>query len=132
MKDYISAERTGNWHLHLQTVQKMINLFAATAHINYAKSAKLHLQNMTELQQKHPWLYKQFSQYGFHTIRRSDKFWAGLWSDLIIEQVLMRSLKSRGGITRGRGISESVRITWIGTIHHCANVHDAASNFTNL
>lgn len=132
MKDYIAAERTGNWHLHLATVRKMVCLFAATAHINYAKSARLHLQNMMELQDNYPWLYEQFSQYGFHTVRRSDKFWGGLWSDLIIEQVLMRSLKSRGGITRGRGISESVRITWINTMHRCASVHDAASSFTNL
>ncbi|CAC5381252.1 unnamed protein product [Mytilus coruscus] len=34
-----------------------------------------------------------------HVIRRSDKFWAGLSSDLVIEQVLMRSLKTTGGMT---------------------------------
>ena len=28
---------------------------------------------------------------------------------IVIEQVLMRSLKSRGGLTRGRGMTDSVR-----------------------
>ena len=82
---HIGAERTGNWHLHLATVRRMVSLFAATSHINDAKSVRLHLQNMMELQDKHPWLYEQFSQNGFHTVRRTNKIWAGLRSDLIIE-----------------------------------------------
>ena len=39
---------------------------------------------------------------GFHVIRRSDRLWSGVSSDLIIEQVLMRSLKTIGGMTRGQ------------------------------
>ena len=31
--------------------------------------------------------------------------WAGLSTDLMIEQVMMRSLKASGGITRGRGMT---------------------------
>ena len=68
----------------------------------------------------------------FHTIRRTDKYWAGLWTDLTIEQVLMRSIKSSGGITRGRGITESVRLTWLGSMHRRASMHDAMSSLTNV
>ena len=103
IKLFIRAERTGNWHLHLIAVGKMLNLFAATAHVNYAKSARLYLQSMLELQTKYPWVYNNFQTLGYHTVRRNDRFWSGLWTDLIIEQVLMRSLKSRGGLTRGKG-----------------------------
>ena len=46
-----------------------------------------------------PWVYSNFAEHGYHTARRSDKYWAVLWSDLIIEQCLMRSLQSR--VTRG-------------------------------
>ena len=49
-----------------------------------------------------------FATHGYHTVRHSDRYSAGLWSDLIIEQVLMSSLKSRGGPTTGRGSTESV------------------------
>ncbi len=47
---------------------------------------------------------------GFRVIRRSNRLWAGLSSDLIIEQVLMRSLKTSGGLTRGRGMTEHQRL----------------------
>lgn len=65
--------------------------------------------------------------HGYHTVRRSDRYWAGLWTDLIIEQVI-----SRGGLTRGRGITESVCSTWIHSVHTCASVHEAMTSLTNL
>ena len=110
----------------------MIDLFAATGHVNYAKSARLHLQEMLELETTHPWVYVNFSEYGYHMVRRSDRFWAGLWTDLVIEQVLMRGLKSRGGLTHGRGVTESVRLMWIKTMHRCADIHSAMSDLTGL
>ena len=39
------------------------------------------------------------------TLCRSDRYWAGFSTDLVIEQVLMRSIKTTGGLTRGRGIN---------------------------
>ena len=33
---------------------------------------------------------------GFHCVRRSNRFWAGLSTDLVIEQVMMKAIKSRG------------------------------------
>ena len=132
LKSFIRSERTGNWSLHLQTLSNMINLFAATGHINYAKCARLHLQNMLHLEVEHPWVYEKFAAHGFHMIRRSDRFWAGIWSDLAIEQVLMRSLKSRGGLTRGRGVTESVRLIWLKTMHRCAEIHNSMSSLTKL
>ena len=89
LKLFIRAERTGNWSLHLVALSKMINVFAATGHINYAECARLHLQNMLELQANFPWVHSRFAQHGYHTVRRSNRYWAGLWSDLIIEQCLM-------------------------------------------
>jgi len=35
LKTFIQAERTGNWNLHLMAIEQMLNLFAATGHINY-------------------------------------------------------------------------------------------------
>ena len=110
----------------------MINLFAATGHVNYAKSARLYLQLMQDLPTEHPWLYQCFVEHGFHIVRRSSIQWAGLWTDLTIEQVMMRSIKSRGGLTRGRGITESVRLQWIYSMHKYAGIHDAMTQLTNL
>ena len=111
---YFKAERIRNWTIHLEFKRKMLNLFAGKGHINYANNARLYLQIMLNLHIDHSWLLKQFCN-GFHSIRRSDQFWAGLWSDLVIEQLMMRSKKNRGGFTRGRGMTE---YTWfMGWLH---------------
>ena len=152
----------------------MLNLFAATGHINYAKCCRLYLQQMhelpteqpwvyqcfselpteqpwvyqcfselpteqpwvyqcfSELPTEQPWVYQCFSEHGFNAVRRNCRYCAGLWTDLVIEQVMMRSIKSRGGLTRGRGMTESVRLQWICSLHKCVAVHDAMSTTTNL
>ena len=73
VKDYIRAERTSNWDLHLSSVGEMLNLFAATGHIHYSKSGRFYLQQMAELSQTHPELYYQFSVAGNHAIHHSDR-----------------------------------------------------------
>ncbi|KAJ8043553.1 hypothetical protein HOLleu_10691 [Holothuria leucospilota] len=130
IKTFIIAERIGNWELHLHALSGMINLFAASGHHHYAKSARLHLQDMYNLNQNYPWVYQCFSSKGFHSIRRSNKVWAGLWTDLVIEQTLMRSTKSRGGLTHRRGVTETVRNLWVGSMHRCASVHEAMGSLT--
>ena len=109
----------------------MINLFEASGHIHYAKSARIHLQNMLDLGTRFPRVYSCCINNGYPTVRRSDRFWAGLWSDLIIEQCLMRTLKSRGGLTHGRRVTESVRHLWISSMHRCARIHEAMGSLTN-
>ena len=65
LKLFIRAEQTGGWNLHLVLISRMINLFAATGHINYAKSSHLYLQLMLQLPTDHPWLYYCFIEQGF-------------------------------------------------------------------
>ena len=131
-KNFIRSERTSDWLLHLSSVEKMLNLFAATGHIHYAKSGRLYLQKMEELPHDHPDIYNGFLQNGYHSIRRSDRFWAGLSSDLIIEQVMMRSLKTSGGLTRGRGIEESTRNQWVMTAHKFAAIHENMQELSGI
>ena len=131
-KLFIMAERTGNWHLHLQAVHDMLNLLAATGHTHYAKCARLYLQMMCSLPIDHPWLYDVFINQGFNSVRRSDRYWSGLSPDLVIEQTMMRTIKGRSGLTRGRGLTDSVRCLWIGTLHHSAAVHLSLSELTGL
>ena len=85
---------------------------------------------MHKLPTKHPWLYKKITEEGYHTVRRSGHLWARLWTDLVTEQVLMRSLKTRGGLTRGRGMTESVRQQWVYGMHACVAIHEALISLT--
>ena len=100
--------------------------------MHYAKCVHIYLQNMSDLETNYSWVYMSFATHGYHTVRRSDRYWTGLWSDLIIEQVLMRSLRSRVGLTTGRGVAESVRLTWLKSMERCAEVHESLSILTNL
>ena len=98
----------------------MINLFAAIAHNNYAKTCRLYLQSVGKLEKDHPQIFEQFS-FGNHTVRRTDMIWSGLWTDLSIEQILMKSLKGRGGVI-GKGMTEIVLNVWTKTMHRSAEV----------
>lgn len=129
VKLFILAERTSNWELHLHALSQMLNLFASTGHSNYAKSARLYLQEMRNLPQTYPWLHDHFTN-GQHTVRRTEKNWAGIWTDLAIEQTLMRSIKSQGGLTEGRGMTESVRHLWVLSLSSSANVQSAMMELT--
>ena len=44
----------------------------------------------------------------------------------------MRSLKSTGGMTRGRGMSEAQRALWVLSAPHCAEVNNALQQFTSV
>ena len=52
---FIRVERTSKWDEHLETLRKMLNLFGPTGRINYAKSSRLYLQSMQNIQSNHQW-----------------------------------------------------------------------------
>ena len=96
VKHFIKAERSGSWRLHLEKIYKMLPFFHASGHFQYAKSAHLYLQNMSNLQNIMPAEdFRRFTERGYFTIRRSDKFWSGIFSDQTIEQCQLCLKKSR-------------------------------------
>ena len=108
----------------------MINLFAATGHNNYAKTCRLYIQSISNLERDHPDIFEQFIAEN-HTMRHSEKSWSGIWTDLSIEQILMRSLKGRGGVI-AKGITENVLNVWTKTMHRCAEVSEAMEELTSV
>ena len=129
-KNFVAAERTSDWQLHLDSLDEMLNVFAATGHGNYAKCARLYLEEMRTLSQTHPLLHKEFMD-GNHSVKRSAKCWRGLWTDLAIEQMYMRDIKSAGGLTRGRGMQESTRLLWVLSLNSCAIIEKALRQLTS-
>ena len=102
LKTFLRSQRTGDFQLYLRCLQDMLPYFAASGHNFYVKSVQIHLQDMLELKETSPDVYNKFSS-GLFVIRRSDRFWAGLPSDLVIEQALMRTIKSTGGVDKRPG-----------------------------
>ena len=129
LRAFIKAERTGDWKLHLQAVLDMLPYFASAGHNLYTKSAYLYLMNMQDLETTNPNIHNFFMN-GYHVIRRSDRFWAGLSTDLVIEQMLMRSLKTVGGLTRGRGMTDTQRTLWLLSRPACSEINEALQKFT--
>ena len=84
LKRFLRAERTGDWSLHLSSLQEMLPYFTAAGHNLYTKTIYVYLQQMVTLQTDHPDIYALFLN-GLHVVRRTDRFWAGLSTDLVIE-----------------------------------------------
>ena len=83
LKMILKAEHTGDLKLHLQSVHKMLPYFAASGHTIYPKSAYVYLQSMHKLPETNPEVHHKFEEE-YHVVRRSNRYWAGLWTDLII------------------------------------------------
>ena len=86
---------------------------------------------MNNLRDDHPVVYQDFVS-GLHVVRRSDHLWAGLSTDLVIKQVLMRSLKTSGGLTRGRGFTKQQRLIWLLSMPACAETNQAMQEMTGV
>lgn len=57
----------------------------------------------------------------------TNKYWAGLFTDLSIEQTYMRDIKGNGGLTRGRGMEEGTRLNDLHAQHYLVVfVHNTA------
>jgi hypothetical protein len=105
LRRFIKAERVGEWNLHLQCIKEMLPYLAASGHNNYVKSARVYLQQMNHLEITNPEV-SGFFHSGYHVVRRSDKVWAGLSSDLVIEQVIYQYYK-RKIIHNGQHINDT-------------------------
>ncbi|CAC5394644.1 unnamed protein product [Mytilus coruscus] len=99
----------------------MLPYFTTSGHNLYAKSAWIYLNQMECLKEQNAEVAALF-EGGYHVIRQTYQYWAGISSDLAIEQALMRSIKTTGGLTRERGMSESQTALWILSLPDCAEI----------
>ena len=109
----------------------MLPFFAASGHRLYLKSVHIYLQKMAKLPEQHPEVHQHFKE-GLRVICRSDRCWSGLSPDLVIEQCLMRSLKTTGELTRGRGFSETQCHVWILAMPACAEMNSSMQQLINV
>lgn len=86
MKNFIQAERTGDWNLHLQTLQSMLPYFHATGHNNYTKFDHIYLQDMYKIEEKmNVFEHQKFTEEEFFTVRCGEQFCTDTWSVMTIE-----------------------------------------------
>ena len=69
---------------------------------------------------------------GNHVVRRTEQPFVGISTYLAIENILMRSIKSNGGLTRGTGLGEDERLVWLMCMPACAEIHKAIQDVTGV
>ena len=57
---FLKAERTGDWQLHLDVSRMMLSYFTVSGHYHHQKSVCLCLQTMSQINVTHPGLHKHF------------------------------------------------------------------------
>ena len=81
---FIKAERTGNWKLHLTATAAMVPHFFSMDRINYARWLPVYLSDMNMLETSHPEVYKEFIN-GNHSVSHSKQPFAEVWTDMALE-----------------------------------------------
>ena len=100
--EFIKAERTGDWPLHLSATAGMVPYFFAMDRPNYSRWLVVYLSDMNQLPETHPEVHSEFMS-GNHAISRSNQPFAQVWTDMALEQSINLDSKTSGGIT---GISQ--------------------------
>lgn len=95
--------------------------------------AHLYLQDMVKLKDEmHGYLFDLFANNSYLAIRRPEKFWSGVWTDMIIKKALMRSTKTQGGLKHWRGMGENVISKFILTMLTLVNICNEMERFCNV
>ena len=127
IKNFIKCERLADHSGHLSCiVTRMLDIFSAAGHHQYAKGARLYCQLMKQLESlpEYKEVFEKFAAYGSHAVRYSGHEWSGTWCDICIEQKLMKAARSEGGLSRGRmRNSDSGHKCWVQTLNHFAYVN---------
>ena len=126
LRKFIKAEHMGNWSLHLEAVVDMLPYLAASGHSLYAKSARIYLQTMLSLN-------RTIQMCAVTSLRVSMSPEEVVELDcplMMIEQVLMRSMNTIGGLTRGRGMTEQQWLTSLLSMPACSETTRAMQELT--
>ena len=120
---FLKAEKTCNWDLHIAATSQMIPYFFAMDRHNSSKWLPVYLADMTALSFKHPLVYKVFL-YENHSVSRSQHSFSKVSKDLALEQSVNRDSKSKGRII-GNSQNPNALDRWFLTCHERAAITTA-------
>ena len=100
---FIKAERSADWDLHLTTVAAMLPHFLAMDRQNYPRWLSIYLADMNSLGAANSRVDEEFMS-GYHAVGRSSHPFVQVWTDLAHGQSINVDSKGKGGIA---GISQT-------------------------
>jgi hypothetical protein len=96
MLSYIRSVRTGNWELHLASLENFVKYFFALDLRNYASMIAWYLSNMRQIEKTNPHLWSEFMK-GKWVVNKSKVPFCALGADEALEHQ-NRALKVTGGL----------------------------------
>lgn len=118
---FVRAERTGSWELHVSSFTAMLPWFAVYDHTNYTRWGAVYLADCKQLETTHPDVYKEFQEGNF-VVKTSNNKFNQLSTDQALEHVNKVGKIAGGmiGITR----SDDVRDEWCLTFNERSRLVD--------
>ena len=114
---YIEAETIPCWEQHLKTFREILCYAFAYDRQNYARWGPVYLAEMFQLAETAPPVYTAF-QDGKHVVTRSSStYFNSVWSDLGLEQSVVKDTKSKSGGIIGFSRQEQAAMKWALTVH---------------
>jgi len=112
---HLYAERTGNWLLYVDALQRMIPYFFQAVRVNYFRWLSVHVYDLLRLEKTHPSIYEQFC-YGRLVVNRTRNRFSAVSGDHALEQTLNKDVKCDGGLI-GQTKNSKSRLRWFLTSH---------------
>ena len=109
---FARASREARWPLLIHTLKLMLPYFAAAGHWHCLRYAPVYLIKMTKLPKN---LLKKFSD-GEHAMRHQNGLWNSIWSDMMIETIVMQYGHGPNGMT-GLTFNEKALDRWVKILH---------------
>ena len=129
LRMFLKGERMGTWAFHMQALYEMMPYLSASGHNLYTKCIHVYLQQM----------HLRNPSRGVQTLRPRAPRCTQIRSvlcrtspDLVSEQVLMRSMKTSEGLSRGRGMTETQRLVWLMAHPVCTEVNNSMQQLSGV
>ena len=128
LKMLISADRDGDWNLHMQAVQDLLPIFAESDSINYLRYGSWYIEKIRKLAQEHPEIHAKFLEGSF-VVRTKPKRSVAVSPDMKLEQTIQRSKKSSGGVI-GQTNQEKYITEWEVVYHEILAISNCYNEIT--
>ena len=125
----ISADRNGNWLLHVSAMDSAMPIFREFDAFNYLRYGSWYLERIKVLEVEYPSVYEQFMKGSFVIRDRENSYFSSVAADLKLEQTINRFSQGPGGhVVVGSSGKISVVAEFDILYHEMLALHNLFSN----
>ena len=127
---FITAVRSGDWHLHLTVLKLFTKYFFAHDRLNYARMIPLYLAEMQVLPESDPEIYGEFLDGNWVVNKNPNTPFCALGADNALEHI-NRSMKVSGGLV-GITLNPSARAKFFLIAPELARLSEQAKSMAGI